>query len=172
MTLKIIQRKPKHHIVKASDTPRIGGEFCLTVYHEDGTVSTSYPKNLIVDAGIKRLGDILAAIESTDVDLGFMEPGSGTTTPVIGDTDTETPLTPADRLAATLQTRASASPFHVTIETFVNSTKYTRPQTINELCVFFTPDETGVLFARGKLDTAITLNANDVATLTYSILFR
>ena len=137
-----------------------------------GKIDTAYGYNIIVDNGIKRIGDILAGIETTDIDLGFLEPGSGTTTPVIGDTDTETPLTPADRLAVTLQTRSAVTPFEVVVSTFISSTKYTRPQTINELVVFFTPDETGDAFARGLLSTPITLEANDTATISYGHVFR
>lgn len=148
------------------------GRLVVVVTHPDGSTTTSMGYNLIVDNGIKRIGDILAAINATDIDLGFLEPGSGTTIPVIGNTDTETPLTPADRLASTAQTRSATTPFEVVITTFISSTKYTRPQTINELCVFFTPDETGNLFARGLLSTPITLNANDTATLTYGHVFR
>ena len=144
----------------------------VVVTHPDGSTTTSKGYNIIVDNGIKRIGDILAGIETTDIDLGFLEPGSGSTTPVIGDTDTETPLTPADRLAATSQTRSAVTPFEVVISTFISSTKYTRPQTINELVVFFTPDETGDAFARGLLSTPITLEANDTATISYGHVFR
>ena len=174
MVVKIVERKTRHHIIR-SNTEHIGiGGFFEIRIHRADTGKDEYHSisNIITDTGIKRLGDILAAVESTDIDLGFIEPGSGTTTPVIGDTDTETPLTTADRLAATLQTRSASSPFEVVIEAFINSTKYDRPQTINELCVFFTPDETGDLFARGVLVTGIVLNADDTATINYSILFR
>lgn len=148
------------------------GHLMVMVERADGSFDSAEGYNIITDVGIKHIGDILAGDESTNIDLAFMEPGSGTTPAAIGDTDTETPLTPADRLAATNQTRATASPFEVVIEAFVSSTKYTRPQTINELCVFFGPDESGDLFARGVLSSGITLNTNDTATLTYGFVFR
>lgn len=173
MTIKIIERKYKIISNSPYDRPDIGGKFGIQVTRADGTIEDKiYVNNLIVDVGIKHLGDILAAIETTNIDLGFLEPGSGTTAAVIGDTDTETPLTTADRIAATTQTRSATSPFEVVISAFINSTKYTRPQTINELCVFFTPDETGDLFARGILSAGIVLNAGDTATISYGIIFR
>jgi len=92
---------------KIKEKARIGGEFTVNVYLEDGTVVTSYCQNIITDLGIKHLGDILAAVESTNIDLGFIEPGSNTTLPVIGDLDIGTGLAPADRLPAVTQTRSS-----------------------------------------------------------------
>lgn len=148
------------------------GKLQVVVTHPDGSKSTTYGYNILTDVGLKHLGDILTGAEATNLDIGFIEPGSGTTAPTISDTDTETPLTTADRLAVTLQSRGTVSPFEITIEGFVNSTKYTRPQTINELAIFFTPDETGDLFARGVLGTGITLNAGDTATLTYAFIWR
>lgn len=164
----------KHNEIKTPfDRENIGGKFCVEVTRADGTIEDKvYVNNIITDIGIKHLGDILAGIETTDIDLGFIEPGSGTTEPAITDSDTETPLTTADRIAATTQTRSTSSPFEIIISAFINSTKYTRPQTINELVIFFTPDETGDIFARGKLSAGITLNAGDTATISYGVVFR
>ena len=151
----------------------LAGGFTLVVHRaKTGQNETYHTKNLIVDAGLKQLGDILAGLETTDIDLGFMEADEDTGVPLISDTDTIDPLDPADRLAATVQTRASVSPFEVVITTFINSTKYSRPQTISKLNVFFTPDETGTLFAAGLLDTPVTLAGSDTATLTYGIVLR
>lgn len=149
------------------------GKLCVTVYDKNGcVVDRRYGYNIITDVGIKHLGDILANVNTTQTDIAFMEPGSGTTTPTINDTDTETPLTPADRLPVTQVTRSNVSPFEVTAEAFISSTKYDRPQTINELCIFFEPDETGDLFARGVLSNGILLDVGNTATLTYSLIFR
>lgn len=148
------------------------GKIEVIVTHPDGSKTKRTGYNILTNIGLQHMGDILAGIETTDIDIGFIEAGSGTTTPAIGDTDTETPLTTADRLAAASQTRSSTSPYHVTIEGFINSTKYTRPQTINELCIFFTPDETGDLFARGVLPSGIVLNSGDTAQLTYAFIWR
>ncbi len=151
----------------------IGGSFTMVVHRaKTGQNETYHANNLIVDAGIKQFGDILAGLETTDIDLGFMEPDEDTGAPLISDTDTIDPLDPADRLAATIQSRASVSPFEVIITTFISSTKYSRPQTISKLNVFFTPDETGTLFAAGLLDTPVTLAGSDTATLTYGIVLR
>ncbi len=151
----------------------LAGAFTVVVHRaKTGQNETYRTNNLIVDAGIKQFGDILAGIETTDIDLGFMEPDEDTGVPVISDTDTIDPLDPADRLAATVQSRSSVSPFEVVIQTFISSTKYTRPQTIAKLNVFFTPDETGTLFAAGLLDTPVVLTGTDTATLTYGIVMR
>jgi len=150
---------------------KLAGKFWIEVTDPDGTVRRSETPNLIVDNGIKRLGDILAAVEATNISLGYIEPGSSATAPAPTDTDTGSALTPADRLPSTLS-RNSVSPFDVTVSAFISSTKYTRPQTIRELCVFFPPDETGTMFARGVLVTPITLNSGSTATISYGIIFR
>src|SRR3990172_13042495 len=137
-----------------------------------GKIEKYQGHNLIPDAGIKHIGDILIGDEVTNIRLLYMEPDSGSTDPAVGNTDTETALTPADRLAITLDTRNTVSPFEIILETFVSSTKYTRPQTIRKLAVFWGPDETGDLFAIGKLATPVTLNTNDTATLTYAFIWR
>lgn len=144
----------------------------VVVNHADGSTEERIGYNIIPDVGIIHIGDILAGVETINIDIAFIEPGSGTTTPVIGDTDTETPLTTADRLPVTAQTRSSTTPFEVVVSAFIASTKYTRPQTINELVVFFGPDESGDIFARGLLSAPITLNANDTATISYGTIFR
>jgi hypothetical protein len=128
--------------------------------------------NLMTNAGIKHLGDILVGTETTNLDIAFIEPGSGTTPPDIQNLDIESGLTPVDRLPVGSQTRSSTAPFEVTVDAFINSSKYTRPQTINELAIYFGPDESGDLFARSVLGTGITLNAGNTATLTYSFIWR
>jgi hypothetical protein len=148
------------------------GKLEVVVTHPDGSKSTAHGYNILVNVGLIQLGDILTGAEATNIDIGYIEAGSGTTTPDITDIDTETPLTPADRLAATVQTRATSSPYEIVIEAFINSTKYTRPQDINNLNIFFTPDETGTLFARGVLGSTITLNAGDTATISYGFVWR
>ncbi len=164
---------PVNIIVKPPvEKARIGGVFGITVHRADGTEEHQSVKNIIVTDGVKRLGDILAGVETTDIDLGFMEGGTSDQTPVVGDTDTVAPLTGSGsgRLAQIAQTRSVTTPFEVVITIFIDSVILTRPQTIKELCVFFTPSN-GDLFARGVLETPIVLNASDTATLTYSIVF-
>ncbi len=164
---KTIKQLIKFNIIKRY------GKFLVKVYDKNGKLRDyTFGYNLVPDVGIQHLGDILVGVESTNITLDFIEAGSGTTTPVIGDTDTETPLTPADRLAATAQTRSGSTPYEITIQTFINSTKYNRPASINEMCVFFGPDVSGDLFARGLLDSTITLNASETATIAYSLVFR
>ncbi len=150
----------------------LGGTFTVEVKDNGKVINKQSIDNLIVDVGVAQLGDVLAAIETTDIDLGFIEPGFGSTEPDVTDTDIEDSIVPEDRLAATAQTRAAASPFEIEISAFINSTKYTRPFTIRELAVFFTPDDTGTLFAHGKLTTAITITGTNTVTITYGIVFR
>ena len=148
------------------------GKIEVIVNHPDGSYTKRTGYNILTNLGLKHMEDILVGVEATNIEIGYIEPGSGTTTPVIGDTDTETPLTTADRQPVASQTRSTTSPFEVLIEGFISSTTYTRPQTINELAIFFTPDETGDLFARGVLSSGIVLGAGDTATLTYGFVFR
>ena len=148
------------------------GKIEVVVTRANGKKDKAIGYNLMPDVGLKHLGDILTGAETTNIDIAYIEPGSGTTAPTISDTDTETPLTPADRMPVTTQSRSTTSPFEVTIEGTISSVKYTRPQTINELCIFFGPDETGDLFARSVLGTGITINAGELAMLTYSFIWR
>ena len=151
------------------------GYLQVTVHHPDGTDSIARGYNIIPDVGIKLWGDILANVETTDLDIAFMEPGEGTTTPVIGDIDVADELegspTPA-RLAVTSVVRNVSTPFDVVAETFVTTSDYTRPQTINELTIWMNDDPATKLFARGVLGTGIVLNSGDTATLNYSLVFR
>jgi len=153
----------------------IGGHFTVVVHRaKTGRDETRHAKNIIVDAGIKHFGDILVGDETTDIDLGFIEPDAGVSVPAIGDTDTETHVDGGDedRLAAVVQSRNSVSPFEVVIEGFIGSSKFSRPFTISKLNIFFTPDESGVMFASGLLDTPITVTGSDTVTLTYGIVLR
>ncbi len=133
---------------------------------------TVYGYNIIPDVSIQHIQDILDGTETTNLDIAFMEAGTGVTTPVIGDTDTETALTTADRLATTSVVTNATTPFDLVATTFINSTKYDRPQTITELCIFWAPDESGDLFARGLLASGIVLSGSDTATLTYGVVWR
>ena len=150
----------------------------VTIHH-DGikrtTDKTVYGYNLIPDVGIKHLGDMLIGAETTDIDLAFIEPGEGSTAPVIGDIDVEDALEgsphPA-RLPETNQTRSVTTPFEVEISAFVGSTDYTRPQTISELTVWFNDDPGTKMFARAILGAPVALTGTDTATLIYGIIFR
>ena len=158
----------KLHLVRRYDYVKV-------VVHGQDKDKTTYGYNLIPDVGIKILGDILAGVETTDTDLTFIEPGEGTTAPVIGDTDVEDPLEgsphPA-RLPFTVQARSATTPFEIEISAFIATDDYTRPQTINELTVWFNDDAGTKLFARAVLASGNTINAGDTATLTYGIIFR
>jgi len=155
-------------------TLRPHGRFTITVYEGDKVVNQQVADNMVVDAGIKHLGDILAGVETTNLDLAYIEPDAGVTDPDIGDTDIETPVdgTDLDRLPASAQTRAALSPYEVEISAFIGTTKWVRPFTINKMAVFFGPDETGDLFAIGLLDTPVTITGTQAATITYGVVAR
>lgn len=149
------------------------GKLEVTVHHPDGTTSTSHGYNILTNVGLIHMSDILVGTETTNLDLAYMEPGSDGVTPVaIADLDLNNPLTPTNRLPVTSQTRSATTPYEIVIQAFVGSTEYTRPQTINELAVFFGPDETGDIFCHGLLSAGVTLNVSDTATLTYGIVWR
>lgn len=154
---------------------RLGGRFIIEVKDKSGNViSHQECDNLIVNNGIKALGDILIGSKTTNLDLGFIEPDAGSTCITICDTDIETPVDACDldRLTASAQTRDVCSPFAVTISGFIGTCKWTRPFTINKLSVFFGPDECGCMFAAGKLSCPVTVTGCNSATITYGIFFR
>jgi len=128
--------------------------------------------NISPNVAIKHIGDILIGDEATNIELSYMEPDTGNTEPALGDTDTETPPSTANRLAITAASRNTSSPFEIILETFIPSTEYTRPFTIRKLAVFWGPDETGDLFAIGKLASPATVTSAQTATITYAYVFR
>ena len=148
------------------------GKLEVTVNHIDGSKETTVGYNILTNNGLTHMGDILTGAEVTNLDLGFIEAGTSTTVASVFDTSVNSPLAPASRIAASVQSRATATPFEISIEGFIGATDYTRPQTITELGIYFTPDVTGDLFARGLLTTAIVLAVNDTATISYAMIWR
>ena len=148
------------------------GKLEVIVNHADGSQNKTVGYNLLTNNGLTHLGDILIGVEATNFVLGFIEAGSGTTIPSVFDAAVNAPLSPAARIAASVKSRGAASPFEIIIEGFIGATDYTRPQTINELGIYFTPDVTGDLFARGILATGIVLAASDTATISYAMIWR
>ena len=148
------------------------GKLTVTVNSPNGKSKTVHGYNIITNDGIKALNTVLGGTETTNTKIAFIEPGKSDTTPTINNTDIGSGLTPVDRVAITTVTQGSSSPFALVFEAFLSSTKYTRSQTIKELAIYFGPDESGKMFARGVLGTAITLGNNATATLTYGLVFR
>jgi len=149
------------------------GIFTLKFYDENGNLKrTAKCHNIITNDGIKYLGDILIGVNTTDITLAYIELDSGATTPALTDTDSQTPLTPADRLPVTSASRNTVAPFEITLNLFVTSGTFTRPQTINKINVFFGPDETGTMFSSGKLGTAAILGVGESVSIAYSFIFR
>jgi hypothetical protein len=173
---RFLPRKLQYYIAHAG--VKLGiikryGKLQVVANYPDGTSKTVNGYNIITDDGIIRLGDILAGVETTNTEIGWIEAGSGTTTPVIGDSALATPLTGpgSGRRAVDTQTRATSSPYEVVVSEFIDSNTYTRDQTINELGIFF--ESTGNnMFARGVLVTGITLTTGTTATISYGVVLR
>jgi hypothetical protein len=154
--------------ITKSEKPRIGGYFKIET--SDGQVGKC--KNIIPNVAIQHLGDILVNVETSLVDLTHMEVGTGTTDPALTDTDTETPATGTNsgRRTITSRTRSGTSPYEVVLSYFIASGDLDRDISITEITVFWGGTSEDI-FARGELDTPITLTTGTTATVSYGIVF-
>jgi hypothetical protein len=148
---RFLPRRLQYYIAHTGVKKRYG-KLQVVAHHPDGTTEISNGYNIITDDGIIRLGDILAGVETTNTQIGYIEAGSGTTTPVVGDSALDVPLTGpgSGRRAVDTQTRSTSSPYEVVVSEFIDSNTYTRDQTINELGIFFEASDNN-MFARGVL---------------------
>lgn len=136
------------------------------VNHTTGQISEFW--NIIPDVGVTQVRDILAGTSSNlPKNIEF---GTGTTTPAASDTDLTTPLTNNDRLVGTVTTPGS---FEIRVEVFINSTYGPgRPYTIEEMGLFFDPEESGIIFAHALVSPGFQISGTDTADCTYGILLR
>jgi len=130
--------------------------------------------NIIPDVGVTQVRDILKG-DSTNLPKN-MDFGLGTTIPVVGDTDVETPLDGESgggdktRLVCTVTAPAS---FELRLEAFLSSTYGpTRPYTINNFGIFVDPEETGIMIAHALVSPGHAMTGTNTATATYGILLR
>jgi hypothetical protein len=155
---------------------RLGGKFKVQIYRKDGTPKEPvYCDNIIPNVAIQHLGDILAGVETTYIDLDYMEVGTGTTPAALGNTDTETPATGTNsgRRSILTKTRNASSPYDLVVDYFIASGDLTRPVTITEITVFWNgaTAETGDICARGVLAVPQLLSAGETATISYGLIF-
>tara|TARA_Y100001938_G_scaffold128710_1_gene182768 strand:+ start:23817 stop:24314 length:498 start_codon:yes stop_codon:yes gene_type:complete len=151
------------------------GVFTLKVFDKDGNLKHQQEtENIITNAGVYELGDLLIGAHTNTIN--YLSCGTGTAAPAVGDTDLNVTCQQGGSSSAaqvrkqvTSRTRTTNT---LTFSRLLASGDYDRPATISELGVWFAPQATGDLFARGLLNTTVTLASGDTATLTYGILLR
>ena len=146
------------------------GYFTIKVFDENGKEKFSErTENIMTNVGINQLGDLMIQVNTYTVK--YINVGSGTNTPAVGDTELQTVALGATRQVVTSRTRSNQT---VTFTLNISSSLYTRPITITELAVYFdgSGGTNGAIFARGLLSTAVTIATNDTASVTYGVLLR
>lgn len=151
------------------------GVFEVKVYDSEGNLkSQTKTKNTITTVGVNELGDLVIGAHSNTIN--YISCGTGTTAPVIGNTDLETTCKQGGSSAAAdvrkQVTSRSRTNNTLTFSRNIASSDYDRPATVTEIGVWFAPQATGDLFARGLLAAAVSLGSGDTATITYGILLR
>lgn len=147
------------------------GRFNIKVYDKEGNLKQEQStENIITNAGINQLGDVMIAV-GTVYTVRYINVGTGTNTPAVGDTELQTVALGATRQVVTSRTRSNQT---LTFTLNISSGLYTRPITISELAVYFegSSGTNGAIFARGLLSTTVTLATNDTASVTYGVLLR
>ena len=147
------------------------GHFNIKVYDENGNLKQEQnTENIITNAGINQLGDLMIA-SGTAYTINYINVGTGTNTPAVGDTELQTVALGATRQVVTSRSRSNQT---LTFTLNISSSLYTRPITISELAVYFigSSGTNGAMFARGLLSTTVTLATNDTASVTYGVLLR
>jgi hypothetical protein len=142
------------------------GHAIVYVHDTDGKVKgIGEGYNMVVDAGKGELGDLMIGIVTNT--LNVMNVGTSNQAASASDADLISPASPVERLAI-----ASGGRFRtnllLTCSVLIPSTKYTRPVTIREIGLYFSPTPNGKLFARAII-TAVTLNSGDSARADYEI---
>lgn len=136
------------------------------VNHQTGQVSEFW--NIVTDSGVTQVRDLIAGT-STNLPKNI-EFGTGTTVPAVGDTDLTTPLTNNDRLIGTVTVPGA---FEIRVEVFINSTYGPgRPYTIEEMGLFFDPEETGIMLGHALISPGFIISGTNTADCTYGILLR
>ena len=147
------------------------GHFNIKVYDVDGNLKEEQStENIMTNAGINQLGDLMIA-SGTVYTINYINVGTGTNTPAVGDTELQTVALGATRQVVTSRSRSNQT---LTFTLNISSSLYTRPITISELAIYFigSSGTNGAMFARGLLSTTVTLATSDTASVTYGVLLR
>lgn len=147
------------------------GHFNIKVYDKDGNLKQEQStENIMTNVGINQLGDLMIAV-GTAYTVKYINVGTGTNAPAVGDTELQTVAQGATRQVVTSRTRSNQT---LTFTLNISSSLYTRPITISELAIYFdgSSGTNGALFARGLLSTTVTLATSDTASVTYGVLLR
>ena len=141
------------------------------MYDVDGNLKEEQStENIMTNVGINQLGDLMIAV-GTAYTVKYINVGTGTNAPAVGDTELQTVAQGATRQVVTSRTRSNQT---LTFTLNISSSLYTRPITISELAIYFdgSSGTNGALFARGLLSTTVTLATSDTASVTYGVLLR
>jgi hypothetical protein len=142
------------------------GRASVYVYDKDGQVKAiGEGYNMVVDAGKGELGDLMIGVVTNT--LNVMNVGTSNQAASANDIDLISPASPVERLAITPGARFRTN-LLLTCSLLIPSTKYTRPVTIREVGLYFSPTTNGKLFARAII-TAVTLYSGDSARVDYEI---
>lgn len=168
---RILDRLPtrlRNHIYKFLIKIRIirkYGHATLTIYRRDGTVEKTEGYNDLVDAGLKKIGDMLLGNTTENIiELNVGTNGDATTSSM---TDLQSPAAPTERLTIPADGKFRSNKL-LTFSVLVPSTKYTRPVIIKEMAIYFSPAGSGDMLARA-LPTQKTLETGDAARADYEI---
>ena len=146
------------------------GHFKIVVTDKNGKKSKSEGYNIITNAGINQLGDVMIGVGTVRT-INYLNVGTGSTTPAVGDTELASPASGATRQVVTSRARSNQT---LTFSLNINGSTYTRPVTLTEIAIYFVGagGTDGALFARGLLGSSVTLAASATATVTYGVLLR
>ena len=146
------------------------GHFEVIVTDKDGKKTKAEGYNILTNVGINQLGDVMIGVGTVRT-INYLNVGTGTTTPAVGDTELAAPA--AGTTIPTVTTRARSNQT-LTFSLNISSSMYTRPVTLAEIAVYYTGagGADGVLFARGLLGSTVILAASATATVTYGVLLR
>lgn len=141
------------------------GHATLTIYRKDGTIEKTEGYNSLVDAGLRKTGDLWLGNTTEKIIEGNV--GTDGTATVGTETDLNSPATPAERLTIPSEGKFRTNKL-MTFSWLIPSTKYTRPVTIKEIMIYFSPAGTGDGLARAT-PTQKTLETGDAARVDYEI---
>ena len=146
------------------------GHFKIIVTDKYGKKTKSEGYNIITNAGINQLGDVMIGVGTVRT-VNYLNVGTGTTTPAVGATELATPASGTTRPTVTSRSRSNQT---LTFSLNISSGMYTRPVTLSEIAVYYdgAGGSDGALFARGLLGSTVTLAAGATATVTYGVLLR
>jgi len=157
-------------MTEMNDSLKITGSVRKQLFGEDGTLKYDHTdSNLVVTIGKQYLAAWLAAASQAGEFMSYIGLGTGATSPVIGNTDLQTPL--PTRVQGVLSTPGSVNIWQ-NVATFgpgVNTGSITEAGLFSIDWTFPTP--AGTMFARQTFG-AVNKGAGDTFILTWQVTFN